>query len=142
MSQVGHPLLRLHLNGLLSKYDPQHRCLRNPNSRPSGKTPAGAPPEAPQALICCWLFSDSIQTRISAVKIDYFLKNARVSSSSPAAIQGYLAHKKPPPPLGPPQGPRQRPSVGSYGVAFSDERVTPVHHAMSRVEITIATFRA
>ena len=29
------------------------------------------------------------------------------------AIQGYLAHEKPPAPLGPPQGPRHRPTVGS-----------------------------
>ena len=28
-------------------------------------------------------------------------------------VQGYLAHKKLPPPVGPPQGPRQRPTVGS-----------------------------
>jgi len=30
-----------------------------------------------------------------------------------AKLQGYLAHKKPPPPLGPPQGPMIHPTVGS-----------------------------
>jgi len=29
-------------------------------------------------------------------------------------VQGYLAHKKQPPPLGPPYGPRHSPNVGSY----------------------------
>jgi len=28
-------------------------------------------------------------------------------------VQGYLAHKKTPNPLGPPEGPRHRPTVGS-----------------------------
>jgi len=28
-------------------------------------------------------------------------------------VQGYLAHKKPPIPLGPPEGPRHIPTVGS-----------------------------
>ena len=41
-------------------------------------------------------------------------------------VQGYLAHKKTPPSLGPPQDPRHRPTVGSYGGAFSYERGTPV----------------
>ena len=41
-------------------------------------------------------------------------------------LQGYLAHKKPPPPLGPPQGPRHSPTVGSYGEAVSYGRGTPV----------------
>ena len=31
------------------------------------------------------------------------------------SLQGYLAHQKPPPPLGSPLGPRHRPTVGSYG---------------------------
>ena len=34
-------------------------------------------------------------------------------------VQGYLAHKKTPTPLGPPQDPRHRPTVGSYGGVFS-----------------------
>ena len=34
-------------------------------------------------------------------------------------VQGYLAHKKQPPPLGPPQGPRHSPTVGSQGGAVS-----------------------
>ena len=33
--------------------------------------------------------------------------------SSSVGSQGYLAHKKPPTPLGPPQGPRQSPTIGS-----------------------------
>ena len=37
-------------------------------------------------------------------------------------IQGYLAHKKPPPPLGPSQKPRHCPTVGSYGVVVSYAR--------------------
>ena len=41
-------------------------------------------------------------------------------------LQGYLADKKPPPPLGPPQEPRHGPTVGSYGVAVSYKRGTPV----------------
>ena len=40
-------------------------------------------------------------------------------------IQGYLAHKKAPPSLGPPWKPRHGPSVGSYGVVVSYERGTP-----------------
>ena len=40
-------------------------------------------------------------------------------------LQGYLAHKQPPPPTGPPQGPRLRPTVGSYDGVFSYERGTP-----------------
>ena len=31
-------------------------------------------------------------------------------------LQGYLAHTKTPPPLGPPWGPRHRPTVGSWGL--------------------------
>ena len=42
------------------------------------------------------------------------------------ALQGYLAHKKQPPPLGPPQEPRHGPTVGSYGGAGSYERGAPV----------------
>ena len=41
-------------------------------------------------------------------------------------IHGYLAHKKPPPPLGPPSGPTDSPTVGSYGEAVSYGRGTPV----------------
>ena len=33
-------------------------------------------------------------------------------------VQGYLAHKKTPLPLGLPWDPRRSPAVGSYGVAF------------------------
>ena len=41
-------------------------------------------------------------------------------------LQGYLARNKPPPPLGPPQGPRHSPTVGSEGDAVAYERGTPV----------------
>ena len=43
-------------------------------------------------------------------------------------LQGYLAHKKTPTPLGPPYDPRQRSTVGSLGGAFSYERGTPAGH--------------
>ena len=39
----------------------------------------------------------------------------------PYNIQGYLAHKKTPTPLGHPQDPRHTPAVGSWGGAFSHE---------------------
>ena len=41
-------------------------------------------------------------------------------------VQGYLAHKKPLPRLGPPLVPRHGPPVGSYGMAVSYKRGTPV----------------
>ena len=44
----------------------------------------------------------------------------------PRKLQGCLVHKKPPPHLGPPEGPRHRPTVGSLGGAVSYERDTPV----------------
>jgi len=50
------------------------------------------------------------------------------ASSDPScdSVQGYLAHKKTPTRLGPPQEPRHGPTVGSYAVAVSYERGTPV----------------
>jgi len=44
-----------------------------------------------------------------------------------AGLQGHLAHKKQPPPPGPPYGHRHSPTVGSQGGAVSYERDTPVH---------------
>ena len=41
-------------------------------------------------------------------------------------VQGHLAHVKQPLPLGPPQGPRHVPTVGSLGGDVSCERGTPV----------------
>jgi len=38
---------------------------------------------------------------------------SRSATALAPAVQGYLAHKKLPPPLGPPYGPRQRPTVGA-----------------------------
>jgi len=45
---------------------------------------------------------------------------------SQSELQGYLADKKPSPPLAPPQEPRHGPTAGSYGVAVSYKRGTPV----------------
>ena len=41
-------------------------------------------------------------------------------------LQGYLTHKKPPPPQGPPWEPMHGPAVGSYGEGGSYKRGTPV----------------
>ena len=41
-------------------------------------------------------------------------------------LQGYLSHKKTPPPIGIAYGPRLGHTVGSEGKAFSFERGTPV----------------
>ena len=49
-------------------------------------------------------------------------------------LQGYLAHDKPPPPLGPPYEPRYDPTAGSYGVAVSYKRGTPVINGLSQRE--------
>ena len=46
-----------------------------------------------------------------------------------ARLQGYLAHKNPPTPLGPPSGPRHSPTVGSYGEQVSLERGAHVGRA-------------
>ena len=46
------------------------------------------------------------------------------------SVQGYLAHKKEPPPLGPPYDPRYRPTEGSQGGAFSYEEGVPVEVEM------------
>ena len=44
-------------------------------------------------------------------------------SEAATVMQGYLAHEKPPPPLGPPEDPGHSPTVGSQGEAY--ERGTP-----------------
>ena len=41
-------------------------------------------------------------------------------------LQGYLAHKTPPPAVGPPKVPRHKATVGSYEGGVSYERGTPV----------------
>ena len=41
-------------------------------------------------------------------------------------VQGYLAHKKQPPPLGSQEGPRHSPTVGSWEGRVSYERSNPV----------------
>ena len=41
-------------------------------------------------------------------------------------VPGYLAHKKQPPPLGPPYDPMYSPTAGSYEGGVSYERGTPV----------------
>jgi len=43
------------------------------------------------------------------------------------AVQGYLAQKKMPIPLGPSHGPRLSPTVGSYGGAFSYVSEVPLY---------------
>ena len=48
------------------------------------------------------------------------------SSGATRDLQGDLAHKKQDTPLGPPQGPRHSPTVGSYGGDVSYERGSPV----------------
>jgi len=47
-------------------------------------------------------------------------------NDKPYPLQGYLAHKKHPPSLGPPYCPRHSPTVGSYEGVVSCERGTPV----------------
>ena len=47
-------------------------------------------------------------------------------TSPTSPVQGYLAHKKTPSPLGPSYYPKHRPTVGSLGDAFSIERESPV----------------
>ena len=49
-----------------------------------------------------------------------YFRNERFS------VQGYLAHKKQPPLLGPPWGPGHIPTAGIYAQAVSDEQDTPV----------------
>ena len=41
------------------------------------------------------------------------IRNTRPRGPYKDNLQGYLAHEKTPPPLGPSQGPRDRPTVGS-----------------------------
>ena len=53
-------------------------------------------------------------------------------------LQGYLAHKKQPPSLGPPYGPRHIPAVGPEGGAVIHERGTSISHP-SIVKLTITT---
>ena len=53
---------------------------------------------------------------------------ATLQAASPAGtrgIQGCLAHKKLPPPSGPPQGPRHRPTVEPWEEVVSFERGNP-----------------
>ena len=45
-----------------------------------------------------------------------------------AYLEGYLAHKKPPTPLGPPQGPRRGPTVGSRRAAIFYKQRTPAQN--------------
>ena len=54
------------------------------------------------------------------------VEDSRPRMREEESLQGYLAHKKMPTPLGPPYDPRHRPTVGSLGWRFSYERGTPV----------------
>ena len=49
-----------------------------------------------------------------------------MAKSTVSKVQGYLAHKKQPPPPGLSYCPRHGPTAGSEGGAFSYERRTPV----------------
>ena len=55
-------------------------------------------------------------------------------------VQGYLAHKKQPPPLRPPKGHRYFPTVGSWGNTVSYDRGTPVHFAIDPRGVVRATW--
>ena len=59
------------------------------------------------------------------------MASERARGDAGAAVQRYLAHEKRPPPLGPPKGPRMRPTVGSYGGWFlmSEVPLYRVQHA-------------
>jgi hypothetical protein len=50
----------------------------------------------------------------------------RGSPSASLPVQGFLAHKKTPMPLGPPYDPKHGPTAGSSGGAFSCKGGTPV----------------
>ena len=64
-----------------------------------------------------WFIVQNLRFKVEILVIT---RNRGVSPARPWAslstirtVQGYLAHKKQPPPLGPPQGPRYSPTVGS-----------------------------
>jgi hypothetical protein len=72
---------------------------------------------------------------------------------APINIQGYPAHKKQPPPLGPPYDPRYSPTGGSWEGGVSYDRGTPVlpsggpvvltwHDSRGERESALTTFRA
>ena len=68
----------------------------------------------------------------------------RVAGEVGVALQGCIAHKKPPPPLGPPEGPRHKLTVECWGGAVSYERgtpigVSPVVHVETRVQENLPT---
>jgi len=52
-------------------------------------------------------------------------RDTDVLASGALGLKGYLDHNKTPPPIGPPQGSRHSPAVGSKGEAFSCESDTP-----------------
>ena len=54
--------------------------------------------------------------------------------------QGHLARKKEPHPLGPPEEPRHGPIAGSYGVAVSYERGTPLGFRVQSSESRVSGF--
>ena len=75
------------------------------NGERQGQTPALTGFIVPNSL-------DSVELFVDAT---CFPRGGRVSSTEGhrRCVQGYLTHKISPPPLGPPQGPRHRPTVGS-----------------------------
>ena len=81
---------------------------------------------------CRPLYHSNLGSRVMEEKRNLRLEprfNLRGGTRGPSkpdsvALQGYLAHKKQQPPLGPPQGPRYSLTVGSLGGAVSYERGT------------------
>ena len=54
--------------------------------------------------------------------------NLRPTTPQEPTVQGNLARKKTPTPLGPPQDPRHRPTEGSWGGAFFESEVPLYAH--------------
>ena len=68
--------------------------------------------------------------------VDCFVPHTRM----PTGIQRYLAPKKPPTPLGPPKDRRRRPTVGSWGGAFSYGEVPLYTYMYTRVSTEIYVY--
>jgi hypothetical protein len=60
----------------------------------------------------------------------------KTAAKQAVVVQGSLAHKKQRPHLGPPQGPTQSPTVGSWGGAASHQRGNPVHTLARQLVVT------
>ena len=66
---------------------------------------------------------------LTALSVPSWLDSAREQprGPGPCGLQGYLAHKKQPPSLGPPYGPRHSPTVGFKEGVVYHARGTPVN---------------